>query len=420
MKILRLRQGLEPSVIKYSPIIWALGFSSFAYQLAAALALGRSGFKVRKLTLLQFLLIAYCVIYLVSISIAAVQGADLLRVLAGLYNLSVWMMGILIFSTAGTRAWGASRSSARTVLAVLFIAGLATYLTFAPQGSARWSSVLGYFLNAESLPENLAANTNLHLTSADWSTLGIGARLSLMAPYPTATGMLALMLLAFSAPDDTSKIALLRYAPYVFFCGTLALLSGSRAAMGALAIFLVLLLLFRVVHFFRSRLLKPFVIAAAAVAMLGGSMILGDRANSAWNSISQARADSSSLRFELYSKSFSSALEERPILGFGVKERGNAFSIPLGSHSTIVGSMYKTGLLGLSVMSAFFIAIIIVAIRTGFASPSPYRAALAAGSIAMIPLLIFEDIDSVPLVAYLFFLGLALMTTKDEVSQPLD
>ncbi|WP_443096817.1 O-antigen ligase family protein [Stenotrophomonas sp. PUT21] len=405
------RQNIEPLMVKLSPLVWVSGLSSVAYQLATAGALLRSNGRLNNLTLIQSLILAYCIVYTASISWAAIQGAEFIRVLAALYNLSIWVMGAIIFSTQGGKH-EQTRKSSRLILTILLTLCIISYFLFAPRGSVRLSSLLGLVINADLLPENLAANTNLHFTSADWSTLGLGARLSIMSPYPTALGMLALMLLTLAAPSDWSAKNLYRYAYYVAACLIISFLSASRAAMGCTILFVGLLSIFYVMRSMKSQNFKFFVISTLIATLAAATLGLGDRAASAWTSINATRAESSTLRFDLYTKSVTAAIEEHPIIGFGVKERTNVFAIPLGSHSTLFGAMYKTGALGLLTVLAFFIGVTVISLKVAINSASLYRAALGAGCISMIPLLVFEDIDAIPLVAYLFFLSIAMMERK--------
>lgn len=190
--------------------------------------------------------------------------------------------------------------------------------------------------------------------------------------------------------------------------------------MGSVAVFSGALAIFHFVRRVRSNNFKIFVLASLMLCIMTGGILLGTNAMSAWQSINDARAESSSLRFEIYALSFNSALAEHPFLGFGVKERSSNYAVPLGSHSTLVGSMYKTGIIGFTLMSLLFISTVITAVRVGFKANSGYRTGLAAGCAAMIPLLFFEDIDAIPLVAYLFFLCIALMERgpASDFSQP--
>lgn len=405
-------------VIRSSPIIWMLGLSAAAYQLAAAWPMITGRVKLRAVSKLQALIAFYCAIYFFSICLASIDGAEVNRLLAALYNLSIWVAGALVFTTVRSTDSAYLRRSARIVLVALFVMSVGAYAVFSDAGSVKLKSVLGYVLGGIALPENLAANTNLNITSADWSTLGIGSRLSVMAPYPTALGMLALSLCGLASPEWRDRRSIVSFIPYVLFALIISYLCASRAAMGSVLLFGAALACFCVGRMNSSRYFKAFLFSAGAVGAIAVALLLGDIVLSAWESINATRADSSSLRFELYTLSVKSAWESAPLLGFGVKERIEGYAIPLGSHSTLFGSMYKTGFLGFSVMIALLAYICIKCIKVGFSRQSFYRAGLAAACLAMVPLLVFEDIDAIPLVALLFFSSLALMERDDHLATP--
>ena len=65
------------------------------------------------------------------------------------------------------------------------------------------------------------------------------------------------------------------------------------------------------------------------------------------------REGSNNTRFLIYETSLSYFMTNSPIIGVGIKY--NYFGVPLGSHSTMIGVLYKTGFLG----AIFFIIFII-------------------------------------------------------------
>ena len=62
-----------------------------------------------------------------------------------------------------------------------------------------------------------------------------------------------------------------------------------------------------------------------------------------------SRAESNSMRFMLYKKSFERMLVNNPLLGMGIKDLYQDTIYPYGSHSSYIGYFYKTGLIGGSI-----------------------------------------------------------------------
>lgn len=397
------------NTVRYSPLLWAVGLSSIAYQAIVFYDFLRRRNKLRNPSKLQTLVLLYCALYLFSITFAAISGADSSRILAALYNLSIWFAGALSFGA--TRIFDVEwlRKSARLTLIFLLVTSIAAFLAFSNSGSVEFKSLIGSALGSINLPENLAANTNLRITASDWSTLGLGSRLAIMAPYPTALGMLGLVLVGLAAPAKWNARSLVKFSPYIVIGFVLAYLCASRATMGSITVFVISLGVFLAARIDGSANFKIFVVLAGGASLIICALTLQQIAASAWSSINEVRAGSSSVRFELYALSVKSAWEQHPLIGFGVKERIAAYAIPLGSHSTIFGSMYKTGIIGFSLMCILFTYTAYKCVRTGLSSGSTYRAGVAAAVLAMLPLLVFEDIDAIPLVAFLFFISLGIV-----------
>lgn len=92
---------------------------------------------------------------------------------------------------------------------------------------------------------------------------------------------------------------------------------------------------------------KTFILTFVLFILIGGTFVLINHEMVA-NKISEivhSRENSSTMRNIIYSKSIEKTMNDSPIIGVGVKEYIGEY--PLGSHSTIIGFLYKTGILGL-------------------------------------------------------------------------
>ena len=126
------------------------------------------------------------------------------------------------------------------------------------------------------------------------------------------------------------------------------------------------------------------------------------------NSIIHSRENSTITRNVIYSESIKKAMDKSPIIGLGVKEYlGN---YPLGSHSTIVGLLYKTGIVGL-ILGLFGFSIIIIEYlkRKNWLITFSFLCLLAS--------LIFEDLDGANWFVVLFFSITSIYISKYEVKK---
>lgn len=117
-----------------------------------------------------------------------------------------------------------------------------------------------------------------------------------------------------------------------------------------------------------------------------------------------AREGSNDSRTFLMKESIRMALENSPLIGMGIKDR-SIIGYPLGSHSTFVGFIYKTGFVGFIVGTLIFLVISLKMLLL----KAPMKQMLLYVFILVFPLiLVFEDLDGANwlIVFYFIFVGL--------------
>jgi O-antigen ligase len=134
------------------------------------------------------------------------------------------------------------------------------------------------------------------------------------------------------------------------------------------------------------------------------------------------RKGSSIWRARLYSLTLNQAVK-KPILGHGFKPRTEDFPVPIGSHSTYIGVVYKTGFLGFMVFCLFWGLVLRkwwVQKRAVNEKPAFYNLWIytGIGLLSGILWMLTEDLDAPPIAAFLFFIvvGLALSLDKLKTS----
>ncbi|UCC38816.1 MAG: O-antigen ligase family protein [Candidatus Aminicenantes bacterium] len=126
-------------------------------------------------------------------------------------------------------------------------------------------------------------------------------------------------------------------------------------------------------------------------------------------------------RYELYKMTLTQAIE-KPILGYGFKPRKEQYPDPIGSHSTYIGVIYKTGFLGFLVFMLFWI----ILLKRWLAQMNPLSEdetlkhawfysgiALFGGFIYMIT----QDLDAPPVVAFLFFVIIGVIISLGKLKK---
>lgn len=406
----------EPArVLLLAPLVWVLGVAPLAYHALASIAFARRT-RVPALTLVELGVMLYVLAQVVSISVAAFSGADAARLLAALYNLSFWVVGLMLLRSRRSNDPIGIRSSAIWVLLFMITIGAGGVMLYGLREPVRFPSLISLFLDIGRLPANLQDNMSLKIFGTDWSTFGVGSRLTVLAPFPTACAVLAVLVLALTVPRTWSLRSLVLFA--LATAGVFVItffFSASRIATFALVVYLALLACSSLLGYVRGaqgRLAVLIVLMGLSVGAAAGS---AEMARSAWVAVKESREGSSETRMQLYAHSVEKAWSTGPIVGLGVKDLDYRFAIPAGSHSTVIGAFYKSGMVGLAALGLFLAALCRESVRQVFLRPACLTVRSAgAVLLAMMPVLLFQDVDALPLVSYLFFLHVGLVLEGGE------
>ncbi|MGN7476663.1 O-antigen ligase family protein [Solibacillus silvestris] len=122
----------------------------------------------------------------------------------------------------------------------------------------------------------------------------------------------------------------------------------------------------------------------------------------------EAREGSNDSRTYLMKESIRMTMENSPLIGMGVKVT-SLIGYPLGSHSTIVGFFYKTGILGLIAGAAIFLIINIKMLLSG---GNMDKKLMKISLLIMSSLFIVEDIDGSNWIIIFYFLLAALIVNN--------
>jgi hypothetical protein len=404
------------------PLWWVLGVDFAMPLLLASALLYVSPATHRDFTASDHLLVAVIVVlgsaaYLNGFLV----GRHTLRFAAALYNLSIWVCGLLLLQQARSILLHGSAGRAAVLRA-----GFIAFLTFA---AVAWGSFIGAYAVGEAalempslfgmvagdfVPASAALikqSAVVVFTRPDWGLPGVEMpRIVVYGPYPTATaavtavlGTLALLHLQDGGQARKRRPALAGMAVEGLIFLTLALtLTRSILAgwlLGAIAAALI----------FGTAWRRILAIGALAIAIpLSFHVDLSGAAD--------YRGYSTESRFENYDRAVARTLEKSPILGLGVKPREQDNHIAVGSHSTFVSSFTKSGTLGLSLVVAYLV--LLPAYR--WLGPIADARRRPAGEVAELRILFnlqvalwvwlcFEDLDAPATAAMLIFLAFALI-----------
>jgi hypothetical protein len=339
----------------------------------------------------------------VSILIS-VPRAETSRIAAAVYTSSYWLMGAAVCYAAAQQDWQRARArlistaiaAAITALIIVGICLVAWYglgietIIFRTPLSLALGSV-------DSLPF-FSENTNLPLMVQDGYVGGGRPRITVLAPYPTATAILFAFLLPILWVYRAELgrwarpfwiIAILAMLGALWFANSRAVFVGS--AISYLAAYLV----------YRRRFVQALILALPLLILLVPTL------SGLADSLLAARADSTSTRMTLYAYQFDRVMNEAPLFGFGVKDRTGSVYVPVGSQSTAFGALYRYGLVGVLVFAGAMVAVTLHwfrAMRRVAAPDIRLFLAVLGGPLLLLDFVIFtEDLDWPQMLCFVYF-----------------
>ena len=338
-----------------APLWWVLGLSIVIYHIIALWLLtkmivssivDRSRVAIPKKVVFLLLLI---IIYGISIVINA-HASQGQRVIASPYNYSFWIMGLILIVvvynsfTLSSVAYVA-RAFRFNIIFIGLLAIVSLLLWFAGYNRLIFASpVQRLFPFITSIP-NLRGGTTVGLITSNWflfhSTPIYPPRIRIMAlpDFPALGGILLLMM-----PLVIIYFRKNYYYWPVVMLGTLSLLlTFSRAAILALLISVLFVYVVNKKH--------RMVITFFAIGIFIFSMPLLEMFSD-W--VIRSREGSTAHRLMIYEYSIKTVMKNNPIIGIGIKPREMEVSVaPIGSQSTYISLLLKTGVMGLASFIAF-------------------------------------------------------------------
>jgi O-antigen ligase len=371
------------------PVLWAigigglywvfLGFAGIAY-LVSQRFIGRAAIP----------LVGVVVALLASVPIGVLAfGLDFSRIASFFGNILVWL-GLIALITAARRH-DVVRPAIRGVLVIGIAQGAVTLLAQLAYPTTLPVPLLQNL--ADRLPTGLGAFAINALYTEDW--LGeLAFRSAGMMAQPTwagATGALTVTLGIYTVVTARGGWRLL---------GVLAIAMGaysvdlslSRSTEIALAVSLLVALVVSVRRFSTTLFA---VLGAIGVALLAIVLIgWGGQVASIVVDINDQREGSLGSRSAIYARTFGFVQQlPVPLLGYGIKPKEDGLVASVATHSTYLGLLFRSGVLGLLALFVFFAIVLVLAVRAS----NGWAAAIAVFTIIWCTLEDFDPGHLVPL-----------------------
>lgn len=159
---------------------------------------------------------------------------------------------------------------------------------------------------------------------------------------------------------------------------------------------------------------KSLVLGGGFALLIGIVILREDALLKIINKVLFMRVGSNSMRIYIYTESIRKMLTQSPLLGMGIKDM-TEYGYPYGSHSTYIGVFYKAGILG----GIVYVISIIMATTNIIKKHSKNSCALMVklSLIAILVLMIIEDIDGTNWSMILFNISLAFFYSRHNLSE---
>ena len=413
--------------IRWAPLAWLLGISEpFTALTAVAAGMSLLRDRPRRFPIAALSITGFMLLGIVGVLGAFARGEPTDRVVAAVFNLAVWAIGFAVWLTVRRDA---SREARKVLLrsiraAGLWAAGAAVVTAFAwGLGERRITFTTPL---AAALPDSVHAVMPAILTSAvkpvvfrvDWLLGEAVPRLQAFHPYPNALALAAgLALVAQLAlyERDRTMSRRARFGRRVT-TGLLVftlVLTWSRAILIAFAATAAVAWLLQSAparaRTFVAALLVWLATVGMAIVVLNPSIGVETMAG-----VGDARSGSTATRLNLYAITWQLALE-RPWLGSGIKPRLESSSIPVGSHSTVLGTALKFGVFGVAIVAAWAVVLGLRSARL-LVSGDRERQAIAVGVLMVLAWSLIEDLDAPIVAAVQAFTVIGLASHRDDPS----
>lgn len=281
----------------------------------------------------------FSIFQLFSVFINAFMGYGTDRIFAGLNTSMIWIIGILYYIIYS------NIKLEKDILLKILIRNYIVLMIMA---------IGAYILGNANIPISIL---NRNLYNKDWFMNEENFRLVAFMEYPNLTMLFGILLFPWIIEYlKNRKINSIVFLITIVIAAFPIYLTKSRMGIALIGIGILYTTVF---YLFKTKNKKITFIIILIISLIFSFQFLNIDLiyNKVFDLIS-GRAGSTSDREMLYSQSIKVVMQNRPLLGMGIKTINPTFNVPFGSHSTYIGTLYKAGLIGVILLFFGIIAII--------------------------------------------------------------
>ncbi len=411
--MVRTRESGIPALWKWTVLgaaaWWFLGLNLFIYHIAAALLflILIQGLPEKKLFVgpsASFLAMLSAVYFCSILIRSLVDGGG--RSLAALYNLSFWVMGIFLVTAMSNYYSARFQSELPKILRVLSFTIAVIFVFFmgcwflSRQAIIIETPLFKPLRWIDTAPLGLIENSLLvKPVFLDWFASFSTPRFNVFSPYATAAAAMMMMVILITGCDSLARKKFFHPFYFLLLGVTSAAFVMTLSRMSVFSFLLTLAILFIVKRkqFFFWMLVAIFVFAELSPWIYKTMSFL-----------LSLRHESNEGRLDVYRTGLGMLQGWDWILGLGLKPREETLQLPLGSQSTYLSLLFKTGILGLALFIGFQFTLLkrwfhlrerVMKDRTAFF----FWCGLGGVFVSVGIWFLTDDLDAPQLMAFLYF-----------------
>ena len=422
---------LISKLLLLTPIWWLIGLKFFILHLVSIILFfkmiiisKRNRIKIR-INITHKLLLYFILVYVVSITLN-IPFNEKSRIIASLYNLSFWIMGFFLMITIyndNTITIDKITNLVKNIknIGIFHICIFLISILSFKQGNT--------FLALDTivkkiLPHSLATglldlSTTMHLYRSDWMFNVRMLRFTGTFNYPAelALGMIFILVMSYFYYKTKKVDIKLKAIITMIFIFIMFIMGLSRITWIGLAISVFMSsILFKKNICKRSSLKKSMsiivIILLYAIITLNIPIV---------EIMYKSRENSNNARNLVYERAIEIGIEN-PVFGVGVKYDDPSILVPIGSHSTYIGTFMKTGFIGIILLISFIISMLIIWVkvrRNIMYNRTLYLLWQCCGIflISSIIWMMTEDLDAPQIVAFYFFINCGLIIKLKDINE---
>ena len=351
----------------------------------------KSGFSISKVTI-SFLMFIFVYLLAIIYNLIVNQDIEVERVLAAVNVVGMWILSLIAYCY-----YYQNKIEFSKVKKYMFI-NMTIMIIF---------SILFIFIRYQ---------TNIYilgrpLAQIDWLSTGQTERFSGFLEYANLISFFYLLILPLSLLHiiENKKIYFLAFTGLSFIP---IIASNSRVTLIAILFAMAFLLFF---YLFNSQQ-RTLILVQLLLLSVMVFILYSDEIGIILYDFFNARSGSNALRFMVYEESLRLVFQRSPFIGLGIRESFSP-TAHLGTHSTYVGIIFRTGIIGAFFFYSQFLTQIGKLINK--LQKSGYISFLGF-IIAFLVVIMFEDIDGSNWVLYMLFIYLGMICAQDSPKPQLN